>query len=190
MEATMTLIDVETLKTQLALEGVTCELSDEDLQLLLTNVVNELTGTTNVPINPTNHKDIIRRFTGDMLELDYYPVRQITSLKIGSLELTSDDYVLDENLGILYFNSNLSGLLVIEYCCQVSDDVTTNVVNPLVFDIIKYRLTSNFSKDGVMSSMKEGDVSVNFDTSSSLGNLILGRIQDLKNVYSIRIKVL
>lgn len=186
----MALIDLENLKEQLSLEGVPFELSDEQLGLLLTNVINELTGYTNVPITPTNHKTIHRDWIGDMLELDYYPVRNITSLKIGSKTLTDDDYVLDESLGILYFNSHLSGMLVIEYCCLVSDDVINNFVNPLLFDIIKYRLTTNFSSDGVMSSMKEGDVSVNFDTSSSLGNLIQGRINDLKNHYSIRIKVL
>ena len=187
----MTLIDVESLKAQLYLEGISYDdFDDSQLELLLNNIKNELVGYTNVPISATNHKNIIRDFKGDLLELDYYPVRNITSLKIGSKCLTADDYVLDEELGILYFNSHLCGMLVIEYCCQISDDMITNVVNPLLFDIVKYRLTTNFSKDGVMSSMKEGDVQVNFDTSSSLGNLIQGRIKDLKNCYSIRIKVL
>ena len=73
--------------------------------------------------------------------------------------------------------------------CQISEDMINNVVNPLIFDIIKYRLTTNFSNDGAVSSMKEGDVSVNYDTNSSLGNLIQGRIKDLKNYYSIRIRM-
>lgn len=186
----MTLIDVEALKAQLDLEGISYDdFDDSQLELLLTSITDELMGYTNVPIVATNHKNIFRGFDGDLLELDYYPVRKITSLKIGTKCLTTDDYVLDEELGILYFNSHLNGMLVIEYCCCISDDMITKVVNPLISDIVKYRLTSNFSKDGVMSSMKEGDVSVNYDTSSSLGNLILGRIKDLKNVYSVRIKV-
>ena len=186
----MTLIDLETLKKQLTIEGVTTELSDEQLELLLTNVVNEITGYTNVPIHPTSHKTILRDFDDDMLELDHYPVVEITSLKIGQTELSSDDYVLDEGLGILYFYSHLSGMLNVEYCCQVSDEVINNLINPLIFDIIRYRLTTNFSVEGAMSSVKEGDVQVNYDTSSSLGNLIQSRINDLKGLFSIRIKVL
>ena len=186
----MTLIDLETLKKQLTIEGVTTELSDEQLELLLTNVVNEIMGYTNVPIYPTSHKTILRDFDDDMLELDHYPVVEITSLKIGQTELSSDDYVLDEGLGILYFYSHLSGMLNVEYCCQVSDEVINNLINPLIFDIIRYRLTTNFSVEGAMSSVKEGDVQVNYDTSSSLGNLIQSRINDLKGLFSIRIKVL
>lgn len=186
----MTLIDVEALKAQLDLEGISYDdFDDSQLELLLNNIQKELVGYTNVPISPTTHKRIIRNFHGDLCELEYYPVRQITSLKIGSRELTTDDYVLDEELGILYFNSHLCGMLVIEYCCQISEDMINNVVNPLIFDIIKYRLTTNFSNDGAVSSMKEGDVSVNYDTNSSLGNLIQGRIKDLKNYYSIRIRM-
>lgn len=186
----MTLIDVENLKKGLELEGISTDMSDEDLGLLLTNVVKELMGNTNAPINPTNHKVILKNFCDDILELDYYPVRKINSFVIGSKTLTDEDYVLDEELGILYLHSNMSGLLVIEYCCQLSDDMISNIVNPLVFDIIKYRLTTNFSNNGDISSMKEGDVSVNYNTNSSLGNLIQSRIKDLKNCYSIRIKVL
>lgn len=187
----MTLIDVTSLKQQLNIEGVTLEdYSDEELELLLTNLINELIGYTNAPIKPVTHKRIIRDFQSDMLELDYYPITEISSLQIGSKPISSTDYVLDESLGILYFNSILSGLLSCTYVCKLSDVVIDNIINPLVFDMFKYRLTTNFSTTGVMSSVKEGDVQVNYDTSTSLGNLIQSRINNLKATYSIRIKVL
>ena len=186
----MTLIDVNSLKQQLNLEGITYDYSDEDLELLLTNITNELIGYTNAPINPVSHKRIIRDFQSDMLELDYYPIKEISSLQIGSKNLSDDDYVLDDTLGILYFHSELSGLLSCQYICELSDAVIDNIINPLVFDMVKYRLTTNFSGTGVMSSVKEGDVQVNYDTSTSLGNLIQNRINNLKSTYSIRIKVL
>lgn len=187
----MTLLDIKTLKEQLNLENISYEgFEDSQLELLLTNIINELIGYTNAPINPTTHKRIIRDFKSDMLELDYYPVKEISNITVGSKTLSNDEYVLDETLGILYFNSKLSGLLTCEYVCEVSSDTIDNLINPLVFDMIKYRLTTNFSTNGVMSSVKEGDVSVNYDTSSSLGNLIQSRINNLKMTYSIRIKVL
>ena len=186
----MTLIDVNSLKQQLNLERITYDYSDEDLELLLTNIVKEIIGYTNAPINAVTHKRIIRDFKSNMLELDYYPVTSISSLQIGSTTLSGTDYVLDEALGILYFDTELSGLLLCEYTCKCSDDTIENIINPLVFDIVKYRLTSNFSTTGVMSSVKEGDVSVNYDTSTSLGNLIYGRMNNLKATYSVRIRVL
>lgn len=186
----MTLITVNSLKKQLSVQNISFDLSDEDLGLLLSNTVLELMGYTNAPINPLTHKKIIRDFKGDMLELDYYPISTINSLKVGSSELTTEDYIIDDMLGILYFNSVLSGLLSVEYSCQIPDEIIDNTVNPLLFDIIKYKLTTNFSSDGVLSSVKEGDVQVNYDISSSLGNLIQSRINNLKNSYSVRIKVL
>lgn len=187
----MALITVAELKKQFQLENVDIgDISDEDLTLLLNNAIAEVMGYTNAPINPKNSKIIIRGFESDMLELDYYPISSITSVQIGSKTLTSDDYILDDNLGILYFNSIMSGLLVVEYVYQVSDDTITNFINPLLSDILKYKFINGFKTDGVMSSVKEGDVSVNYDTSTSLGNLIYSRMNDLKSKYSIRIKVL
>ena len=81
-------------------------------------------------------------------------------------------------------------MLVIEYVACLSDDVINSKVNPLLFDMLKYRLTTNFSNDGAISSIKEMDTSVNYDTSTSLGNLIQSRINNLKSCYSIRIKVI
>lgn len=187
----MALINVSSLKEQLDLEGINhSDYADSKLELLLNNIVKEIIGYTNAPINPITHKRIIRDFRSDMLELDYYPISSISSLQVGSKTLSSTDYILDETLGILYFNSELSGLLSCTYVCQCSGDTIDNVINPLVFDMIKYRLTTNFTTTGVMSSVKEGDVSVNYDTSSSLGNLIQDRLNNLKATYQIRIKVL
>lgn len=186
----MTLIDVETLKQNLRLENIENDYSDEDLELLLNNLVLELTGYVDIPITPVNHKEIQRNFNGTLYETDHYPVSEISDLKIGSTTLTSDDYVLDDSKGILYFNSQLRGLLVIEYVACLPDDVINSKVNPLLFDMLKYRLTSDFSNDGAVSSIKEMDTTINYDTSSSLGNLIQSRINNLRACYSIRIKVI
>lgn len=186
----MSLITVSSLKEQLDLEGINHDFTDSKLQLLLDNIVRELIGYTGAPINPVSHRKIVPDFRGNMIELDFYPVSSISSLRIGSKNLSANDYVLDDSLGILYFNSEMSGLLSCSYVVQVSVDTIENIINPLVFDMIKYRLTNNFSTTGVMSSVKEGDVQVNYDTSTSLGNLIQSRINNLKSTYSIRIKVL
>ena len=73
---------------------------------------------------------------------------------------------------------------------MLPDDAINNLVNPLIVDMIRYGVTTGYSKDGVSTKYKEGDVEVNFDTSTSLGNLIQSRITDLKNkYYNVRIRV-
>lgn len=187
----MTLINVATLKQQLSLENISYEnISDANLELLLNNVISELTGRIGLPITTENHKEIIRDFNNDMLELDHYPVSGITSFVIGSKTLSESDYVLDERLGIIYLTTVMKGLLVIEYSTVLPTTVIDAKINPLVFDIIKYRLINGFSINGNISSIKEIDTQVNYDTSSSLGNLIESRINNLRSSYSVRIKVL
>ena len=186
----MALIDLTNLKKQLGIENVSFQLNDEDLQLLLSNTILELSGLIGVPIEAENHKEIVRDFNNDMFQMSWYPVKAVSSVKVGSKTLSSDDYVLDEKLGILYFTTTLKGFLVVEYSCCLPDSVIDKKINSLVFDIIKYRLSNGFSMQGSVSSIKEMDTSINYDTSSSLGNLIQSRINNLKSSYSVRIKVL
>ena len=84
----------------------------------------------------------------------------------------------------------MSGMLVVEYVSGLSEKDITGKIIPLIFDMGKYMLSTNFQNTGSISSMKEADVSINYDTSTSLGNLILSRINNLKNSYSCKIKVL
>ena len=103
----MALIDVTELKQKLRIYNVTADLSDEDLELLLNNTILELAGRIGVPIEPEQHKEMVRDFKNDMFELTWYPVQQISSIAVGSKTLGPEDYVLDEELGILYFNTTL-----------------------------------------------------------------------------------
>ena len=54
--------------------------------------------------------------------------------------------------------------------------------------MIIYSITNN--SDGDISSIKEGDVSINYDNSTTLGNRINARITDLINRYSARLRML
>ena len=55
----------------------------------------------------------------------------------------------------------------------------------LFVDMVTYDLSNNNGVgNGVVSSIREGDVSVNYDTNSSLGNRIYSRIEDLKQRYT------
>ena len=186
----MTLIDLTSLKQNLTIQNIQHDLSDEDLALLLNNTLLELSGRIGAPIQAQSFKEMLRYFQGDMFELNHYPVIDISSVRVGSENLSNDDYVLDERLGIIYFHNPQRGFLVVEYSSCLDDVVINTKINPLVFDMIKYSLTNNFSDKGNVSSIKEMDTQINYDTSSSLGSLIESRINQLKGNYSVRIKVL
>lgn len=187
----MTIITPTELKTNLKLQGIdTDDLDDETLQSLIDLKVNELTALTGIPVNPVTRKQIIQKFKGTLFECEWYPVSEIQSLRIDGEELNDTDFTLDESLGIIYFNKNVNGLLVIQYTHKVSDDFVKNNINSLISDMALYQLKSNDSNfDGVVSSIHEADQSINYDTNNSLGNRIYARIGSLKSSFtSCRVK--
>ena len=82
----------------------------------------------------------------------------------------------------------MSGILVVEYTVQIPDRLYHSV-NSLIFDLIKLNLKNNF-EDTAFSSVKEGDVTVQYDNSNSLPSLIQQRIVELKNMNSCKIRML
>ena len=182
---------VSEFKDLLELAGIDItDYSDDDIELLLESKLSEITAYVGFDINPTLHKEIRKGFSDDMYEVDYYPVLSVESFKIGNKSLTSDDYVLDDEQGILYLHSALSGLLVLSYSSGISDNAFNSKIKPLLFDMAKYTLTTGFSGVGAMTSIKEGDVQVNYDATSSLGGLIIGRLNNLRASYQCRVKVI
>lgn len=184
----MSIITLEELKIQLQIEKITTTLTDEELNLLLNDTIDKLIGETNLPINPETHKQIIPNFRSETIQLDYYPLLIIDSLQIGNTILEDNDYFLDEENGIIYLQSFMTGFCVINYTVQIQDPVFLKV-NPLIFDMIKLKLKNNFGETAV-TSVKEGDLSKNYDTSNSLSGVIQQRINELKNLNSCRIRVL
>lgn len=177
-------------KQYLTLNNITTEFTDEELELLLNNKVNELITYTGIEINPVTHTEFKRGFSDDIYELDFYPIKEISELKVDGKSITSDRYTCDGERGVLYFNYCLNGLLFCKYVSGVSETVFDTKVKPLLFDMAGYTLKGENSLLGTVSSIKEGDVQVNYDTSTSLGGLIVSRLNNLKGMYSCRVKVI
>lgn len=182
----MTIITPEDLKSNLELQGVTDSVLEdcEKLQSLIDLKINEVTALTGLPVNPVTRKQIIRDFSSNTFQTDWYPICKVISFKIGGVELTDDDYVLDENSGIFYLTSIHTGLLVIEYINKLSDEVISSKINPLISDMVLYGFTAMDTTNGEISSIHEAEQSISYDTSNSLGNRIYTRINNLKSSYS------
>lgn len=190
---TLDLITPTDLKTKLKLQGVDESLLSDDsvLQDWIDLKVDEIIELTGLAIKPVTRKEILRHFKSDLFETNIYPVTAVNSFKINNVELTSDDYVLDENSGIFYLNHSHTGMLVIEYVHCVSQEFVTSKIDPLIVDMLLYAFndTNHENSKGNISSIHEMDTTINYDTSNSLGNRIYARLESLKKYGACSSKV-
>ncbi len=175
------------LKQILKLKGVKdTGFSPEELKLLIEYKTVELQGLINANIEEKQESQTVYKFRDDRISLAAYPVQGIESITLDNKELSDDDWVLDHSLGLVYFTRKLYGLLTVNYISCLDDDVIKTAIVPLLTDMILYDILNkkNNPNTGIVSNVKEGDVSVSYDTSTTLGNRIWSRIEELRARYS------
>ena len=180
------MIDIPKLRTLLKFEGITLdEYSDDELKILAESKLTELSALTGLDINPVHRKQTITHFSGEIIRLDFYPVYDFNNITCDGRCLHHKDYHVDIQLGLIYLHKYITGNIEVRYLSGVSDDFMNSTVTPLIKDMITYAVTYNkWGMGGPVSSIKEGDVSVNYDTSNSLGNRIANTIADIKSRYT------
>ena len=137
-----------------------------------------------LPLTPKPMKQVDRDFDDSTIIVENFPIINITTLKIGNDTLTADDYILVESEGIIYLNNNHNGLLYLEYCYGLDE----SEYGPLLDLMVEYENDNSWNKDA--SSVKENNVTVNYDTSIGKGARIQGMIQDLRNKYSCVVEMI
>lgn len=135
-----------------------------------------------IPLTPRAFTQMEHDFNDNVLIVNEYPIREITSLKIGNQELTSENYILDKDSSIIYLKGHYHGLLVLEYTVCLSDNDIEMYINPLINDMLEYELDTGWTKNA--TSIKEGDVQINIDTSIGKGALIQKTLDDLKFMFN------
>lgn len=186
----MALITVDELKTELDNQGVDYSDYEEQLEQLLNSTINKLQGLTGLSINPQERDVLIFEYTGRMLQFDFYPVQCVNQLCIDEKIIEEEKYVLDCSLGVLYFKDIMDGTLKCKYTTYVPEDIIDSLVNPLLVDMLSHDINKGFNWEGEYSTVKEGDVSISYDTSTGLYSSINDRINNLKFMYSGRAKLL
>lgn len=181
------MLSVDELRVLLKFEGIDLsKYSDKELNLLVTSKARELSGLIGLDIEASHRTQIISDFKGKKLRLNFYPVQDLIQLKYNGCPLKHCKYTLNEDLGIITFDDYLNGKISVKYLSGFSEDLINSLINPLIVDMVAYTLGNDKSLgliDGV-SSIKEGDVSVNYDTSNSRGNRINSRIEDIKSRFN------
>lgn len=202
----MNYVDVDKLKALLKLDGIVVEYTAEEWDILIESKIIELEGLIGVHITPYDKSRVIGRFKGKVLELNDYPILEVVDIFVNDIHLDKSEYNVNKDLGIIYFKDFIFRKSVkVEYVTGFSEYDFDYMIFPLLKDMIGYTIVNSAIKqkyggiNSFASSLKEGDVSINFSSGNRSGVGVYGydggidnRIDDLRKryVYSARVRLL
>lgn len=172
---------VTELKTLLSVEGITTSLTDEDYTVLLKHKLNYILSIVGLnSTEPSTYTDTLLDYDGNRhVLLHHYPVIELQSVQIDNRTINTNEYNLNKNSGVIKFTSRRQdGILTIQYTAGLTDSQISTILEPLLLDWVVY--DANPENTGVISSIKEGDVSVNYDTTNSELIQLTNRLNDFK----------
>ena len=157
------MISVEELRRYLQLHGVNTEdISDQDLEDLITLTLEEIEVITGAPISsPRSINEYEPSFINGIYVTDYYPITE-PEIELDGEIVTANH--IDYDKGIIYFKPKISGELTVSYNIQVLDEA---LINNLIANMIIKNLEGD-SLNRSYSSVKEGDVSVTYASGTGL----------------------
>ncbi len=198
-------IDYNKLKILLKFDGIELDFTDEEFEILVNSKLVELESIIGTKIRRSYESKIVSKFKGKLLELNDYPIVDVADVYINDRCINRREYNLNRNLGIVYFAKYVIGVVKVEYIIGFDDDEFEYFVLPLLKDMVGYairygKVNSMYGGiNGIASSLKEGDVSINFSSNNLSGVGVYGydgginnRIDDLKKkyAYSARVRLL
>lgn len=194
-------VDIDKLRTLLKFDGVVGEFTDEDLLILVETKMNELEGFTGINFHTNDKIKIAHNFKGKILELNQYPVLKIIDIFINDCPIKKREYNINYDLGIIYFKNFINGVVRVHYTVGFENKDFEYLIFPLLKDMIAYTISFGNSNRGLggwgylASSLKEGDVSINFSSGSTgegqygYTGSINNKIDELKKKYSCNARV-
>lgn len=175
--------DIDEIRAFLRLNKIKEEdYSDDELKSIINQQINKIEAETGRELTETPHKDIELHFKKGSREynLTHFPVTSIKKISIDNIPVSPLDFIYDSNYGIIKFKKPIieCEILEVEYYSKESDIWIKQNILPLLEDMLLY----SFSNDGTndISSIKEGEISINYDTANSLHSLILKRLDKLR----------
>lgn len=171
------------IRAYLKLHNISGDYTDEELDSLINMMINHIQGETGRELTPTTHNDSELHFNTSRGEynLKHYPVTEIKSIYLDQTFIYPSDYILNKESGIIKFLKPLPPVcecLYVEYTSCESDEWITTYISPLLGDLLVYNLMDDSLKNA--TSVKEGDVSVNYDSGNSLLALINKRLDRIR----------
>lgn len=141
-------------------------------------LIKRLAVQTGLPLTPTPTKQIDRHFDSESIILDYYPLKEITTIKVDENCICLEECLIDEDSGLIYLPKKYTGTLFLEYTYCIPEEAYM----PIIDLMIEYENDLSWDKDA--SSITEGGVTVSLNTSVGKGPLIQSMINDLRYRYN------
>ncbi|MBX7076660.1 MAG: hypothetical protein K1X33_05040 [Methanobacteriaceae archaeon] len=179
-------INLDDLREYLKIKGIDDSLyTDNVLEKLINFYTDYIVSYTGIDFDEHEHTvvDTCPIFRTNSYLLGFYPVVEIESIELDGNVINESSYKLDKNNGIIYWiDDSIDGdVLEIVYISQIRDNLILNTFVPLLKDMIYCSLEPN--NKGNIVSVKEGDVTVTYDSNSTMSNFIINRLDLLKNLY-------
>lgn len=166
------------------------DLTDDELSELMSIAESQIISATGLNIKPRNYK-LIEEYNGTdtTILLDYFPVLSVNSFTIADTELDADDYVLDSECGVIYLKNIYSeGFMDITYTVGFTDEQYQALIEPLLTLMVEYACDTGWDKDA--SSIKEGEITVSYDTSLGKGALIQQGLDNLRAMFNVQSRMI
>lgn len=127
------------------------------------------------------YTDYNRKYNGDIITTDYYPLKTIETITINDEEVTPDYYTDD---GIIYLPKQYNGTLKCDYTVGLTDDDYINCILPMTTNLILDQQT-----DKNIASINEGDVSISYNNTTT-ANTNDALIENIRNKYAAKIRMI
>lgn len=153
-------------------------------ETLRENLKKRLEVEIGMPLDPKSVKQIDLEFKDDMILTNFFPIDEINTLKIGDICVPCSDYIVSESEGIIYLKEEMAGRLYLEYKYALPETEYSGLLNMMM----EYETDTNPYTDA--TSIKEENVTVSYDSSTTKGALIQSLITDLRNRYNCTVRMI
>lgn len=158
--------------------------TNNNTTIIRDNLKKQLELELGLPLTDKFTKELYKSWNGSEILLENYPLQDIRQLKIGNNIIDIEECILFEDEGIIHLPKEYHGDLYIEYAYGIPE----KEYKPLLDLMVEYETSSDWKKDA--TSVKEGNVSINYDTKLSKGALIQEMINNLRNKYNCIVRMI
>lgn len=178
------IIDNNTIRQYLNTKNIdTTDTTDTEISNIYNTYLNYILTLTGINLNPTTitHTNL----TETQLQQPYYilpdaPITEIQELNIDNNLINPSSYYADLDNGIIRWKTQPTGNLITITYTKETDPETIQLIGATILDLITYTLDTNPNKD--IKTLKEGDISITYDTDNNTTSRIYNNLETLKNI--------
>ncbi len=109
---------------------------------------------------------------------------EIKGMTVQNSSILDDINMIDYENGIIYFNRRVSGIFIVEYSYyNINLEAYETFVKPLLKQMYDYHTNDDITKTA--STVKEGEVSITYDSNLTEGAVINSKIETLKKLFKV-----